>query len=131
MNTPENPRRAWGPDQLTLPISPIHAPVMPKGATIAERFGAFHQHNPHVYRAFRSLANQLRDAGVSKGSSKLIIERLRWEYTLRTAGVEKFKISNDYTALYARLLVYREPKFLGWFQLKALSYEFDPGILSD
>lgn len=44
---------------------------------------------------------------------------MRWDSDLSTKD-DVFKISNDYIALYARLMVYRYPEFEGFFELKRM-----------
>ena len=47
---------------------------------------------------------------------KQIFEVIRWEYDLKTTG--DFKLNNNYTAWYARLVMERNPSLDGFFQLR-------------
>lgn len=90
-------------------------------ATIEERFLAFHEANPHVYRSLVALARQMRAGGRARVSIKLLIERLRWEYAMRTTRPEgEYAINNDYTSRYARLIMASNPDLAGIFELRRL-----------
>jgi len=84
---------------------------------IVIRFEKFHHENPNVFRLFKKYANQLWRVGVRRHGAKSIMERLRWDYGFETVG-EPFKISNSYTAMYARLLILKDKKFKKFFKLK-------------
>lgn len=88
--------------------------------SIQDRFMDYHAKNPHVYRLFVKFARDLKARGWSKGSAKLIIERMRWEIMLQTTSNDEFKISNDYTSRYARLAMDSEPDLARFFDVKAL-----------
>lgn len=94
-------------------------PQVSKEATIQERFEAFHRANPHVYAALRSLALQMLGNGVRQYGIKGLFERLRWEFSLATKG-EPFRLSNDFSSRYARLLIERNPELEGFFELRSL-----------
>lgn len=97
-------------------------PKVSKGATIQQRFEAFHSANPHVYAALRSLAFQMLSNGVRQYGIKGLFEILRWQFALQTKG-EPFKLCNDYTSRYARLLVKLNPQLDGFFELRELRGE--------
>ena len=94
-------------------------PVPVAGKTIAERFKQFHKLNPHVYERIKNHAFFLKEAGVQKFGMKAIFEKLRWDYAVQTQG-EPFKLSNDFTAHYARLVMFNEPELKGFFVTKQL-----------
>lgn len=103
----------------------LQATVQPdvvREATIQERFEAFHSANPQVYFALRSLALRLVRNGVRKYGVKGLFERLRWEYAMQTQG-ESYKLCNDYSSRYARLLMEREPELAGFFEMRELRAE--------
>ena len=77
--------------------------------TVEAKFNTFHAANPHVYRLFMRFAYELMKAGHKKLSSKLIIERIRWEAAISTTGAgwhvaagRPFLIDNRFTAWYSR-----------------------------
>ena len=88
--------------------------------SLMKSFKAFHAENGHVFNAFRALALQAKDAGIAKTSHWLIINKLRWDYAIQTSG-KAFRISNDHIALYPRLLIWQNPEFDGFFELKRMN----------
>jgi hypothetical protein len=77
--------------------------------TVKDKFESFNVANPHVYGLFKKFAAQAIRAGVKRMSSKLIIERIRWETMVTTTGAgwsatakKPFKLDNRFTAHYSR-----------------------------
>tara|TARA_B100001750_G_C15512334_1_gene604524 strand:- start:594 stop:926 length:333 start_codon:yes stop_codon:yes gene_type:complete len=93
-------------DYLSFPLIPSYP----------ESFIDFHRANPHVYDRIVELTFRRKDAGWKRGSMKQIFEVIRWEYDLKTTG--DFKLNNNYTAWYARLVMERNPSLDGFFQLR-------------
>lgn len=91
-------------------------PKVARSATIQERFESFHQHNPHVYAALKSLAFQMLGNGVRRYGIKGLFEILRWQFSLQTNG-EAFRLPNNFSSRYARLLIQQEPQLDGFFEL--------------
>jgi len=88
---------------------------MPSSRHLAA-FQRFHSENPHVYVALERLAFKLRNKGVTRWGIKALWEVCRYELALNTsAPVSTFKLNNNYTACYARLLMERNPEDLGGF----------------
>ncbi len=96
---------------LLLPIQPV-----PKRPTIAESFQEFHTLNPHVYDILRREALLVKGAG-KRVSMKGLFEHLRWEYMVHT-NHQDYKLNNNYTAHYARMLMEREPELAGFFETR-------------
>lgn len=95
--------------QLALDLHPLITPDHEPESTIAERFDAFHERNPHVADALEALADQwllLHD----RVGMKALFERLRWESGIQTAG-DVWRLNNSFTALYGRLLISRRPEW--------------------
>ena len=84
------------------------------------QFKEFHEGNPHVYQRFRELAHQMKRSGRPRYSSKMIINVLRWEEDLKTTG-DEFKINDRFQSIYGRLLIWHEPEFDGFFELRVRS----------
>lgn len=104
--------------QLSLfDTRPLVDPDYDEGMTIEERFQTFHQANPHVYYALRDLAIGLKDRGWNHYGIKALFEVLRFKHAMRTNG-DAYKLNNNYTALYARLLMEREPYLRGFFETR-------------
>lgn len=88
--------------------------------TIAEAFEEFHAENPHVYRKLRELALGLVDRGHRKLGIGMLFEVLRWQTMMETTDPSGFKLNNNYRALYARLLMDREPLLEDVFETRSL-----------
>lgn len=101
-----------------LPFDELIKPVdgnVGKG-TIEERFSRFHEKNPHVYQALRTVALWCLKNGKRMGM-KAIYERVRWEFNIRTDG-EPYKLNNDFTSMYSRLIMENEPQLDGFFETR-------------
>lgn len=87
-------------------------------ATMSERFETFHAENPRVYRVLVSLARQWIEAtGRNKLGIKTLYERARWEIAIATNDPD-YKLNNNFTAFYARLIMLQEPDLRGLFDLR-------------
>lgn len=86
------------------------------------RFGRFHGQNPHVYARLVAMARQLRASGIERYGIKALYEVLRFE-SLTTKNTEgpsaPFKLNNNFTAYYARLIERQEPDLAGFFQMRS------------
>lgn len=97
---------------------------------LQERFEHFHKLNPAVLDAIVRIAKQLKGRGFRQAGMKLIFERLRWLYALQTSG-EDYKLNNNYTAFYARLVMHQHPELDGFFKLRKQRIEYDPSSTDD
>lgn len=103
-------------NQLNLNFEPI---IEIKGDSIPERFKRFHAANRHVYDALVNLARQFRQRRAdSKIGIGMLYEVLRWNYYMTTESEDDYKLSNDFRACYARLIMSQEPDLKGIFQTK-------------
>jgi len=87
--------------------------------TIAQRFARFHAANPHVYELFARFAAEVRAAGHNRFSADAILHRIRWYCGVETKNMD-FKINNDFSAYYSRLLVSNDPSFDGFFETRRI-----------
>ena len=94
-------------EQLGLFDAPIVQPPMIRGATLADRFEAFHRLNPHVFAAIERQALRLAAQGEKRIGVKAITEDLR-RGRIATVG-DDWRLNNSWPAFYARLLVKRHP----------------------
>ena len=97
------------------PFAPI---AVDRSATIDEQFQAFHEANRWVYDALVQLARQRVEAGRKVGI-KALVERLRWDWELATTG-DTWKLNNNFTSRYARLMMSREADLVGLFETREL-----------
>lgn len=103
-------------EQLGLFDAPIVQPPMIRGATLAERFEAFHRLNPHVFAAIERQALRLAAQGEKRIGVKAITEDLR-RGRIATTG-DDWRINNSWPAFYARLLVKRHPGLEGVIEMR-------------
>ena len=101
-------------EQLALFGQPI-VRVSHEG-TISERFERFHSANPHIAESLTHLALQERAIGATRISMKYLFEVLRWKRRQSIQTDEPYKINNDFTPLYARLIADRDPRLAGLFE---------------
>ena len=82
-------------------------------------FWEFHSENPHVYDKLEQLALQLRRSGINRWGMKALWEVCRYELMLRTsASAKSFRLNNNHTAYYARLLMDQNPELAGFFETR-------------
>lgn len=89
------------------------------GKTIDARFEAFHRENPIVYRTLVRLAREALRHGKKRIGMKSLWERMRWHIWLETRG-DEFRLNNDFTSRYARLIEQQESDLAGIFETRRL-----------
>ena len=93
---------------------------------LVDRFFKYHRGSPKVWDLFKDYAEEAYRSGRNNFSAWAIINRVRWDHEIEKR--EEFKISNDYIALYSRMLVAGRPKFRGFFRLRPLKHEKEPEL---
>lgn len=88
--------------------------------SIQQGFEDFHRNNPHVYRLLVRFARELRDSGMTKSGIRMVWERMRWEMTVKVYDHAKFKLNNNYTSRYVRLIMQQEEDLNGFFEVRDL-----------
>lgn len=87
-------------------------------ASISDKFEQFHTENPRVYTTLVRLAREwINRTGRQKLGIKTLYERARWEIALATSDPD-YRLNNNYTAYYARLIMHQEPDLDGMFDLR-------------
>lgn len=86
---------------------------------IKQSFDRFHQENPAFYQQFCRFALQLLAKGHKRLSSKLIVERIRWETMLQSTDTD-YKINNNFTPHFARKFMADFPNHDGVFETRAV-----------
>jgi len=84
---------------------------------LVRKFKAFHEANPHIYQELRRLALKMRGTGRKRYGIKSLFEVLRWHRALASTD-DDFKLNNNYTSFYARVLMEQEPELAGFFNLR-------------
>lgn len=107
-------------EQLELTFD-IRLPEPSKTRSIGESFEMFHELNPSVYRNLVLLCRQLAGRGRRKIGMKMVFEVLRWNYMLATDDPNsEYRLNNNYTSRYARLIGQQEPDLAGLFETRGL-----------
>jgi hypothetical protein len=83
------------------------------------KFQEFHKQNPQVYLALRERALQLKRKGWSHYGIKAIVEVVRFHRALETTD-PNFKLNNNYSSRYARILMEQESELKEFFQTREL-----------
>lgn len=92
--------------------------LCPCPGSVSEQFERFHAENPGVYTTLVRLAREwIGHTGRHKLGIKTLYERARWEIALATSDPD-YKLNNNYTAYYARLLMRENPDLAGLFDLR-------------
>jgi uncharacterized Zn finger protein (UPF0148 family) len=82
-------------------------------------FQIFHEENPHVYDEIVRLARVAKTRGHTRWGIKGIFEVLRWSQMI-TNGDNEFKLNNNYTSAYARLVMENEPDLEDFFETRSI-----------
>lgn len=82
--------------------------------------------NPTVYTLFDRFTRQAMSAGLTKCSSRMIVERIRWETAIKTNAVEQIdgrdiKIGNNHTAYLSRWWKERNPRYRSMFATRRVA----------
>ena len=84
-----------------------------------ETFEDFHKRNPNVWKYFVLYAREMKRNGRRRYGAKSIMERVRWHFDSEKPQ-EEFKVNNNYTAMYARMLVAKDPAFKDFFEFRTV-----------
>lgn len=83
-------------------------------------FWEFHRENPEVYTRLVTLARAWKERRPGqKLGMKMLFEVLRWEVAMKTTG-DTFRLNNNLTSYYSRLIMQREPELSGLFETRRL-----------
>lgn len=88
--------------------------------TLKDRFEKFDKENPHIYGLFCKYTKEATSSGKDRLSHWLVANRIRWDAEVVTNTDEKYKISNDFIALYARKFMEEYPEHNGFFKTKEM-----------
>jgi hypothetical protein len=87
--------------------------------TLEQRFREFRTANPKVEVWLADRALELRARGRRRYSMSTLIQVARWESDLKANDPNStLKINNDFSPLYARLLMRQHPELHGFFELR-------------
>jgi hypothetical protein len=98
--------------------------------SVYERWKEYHLANPSFYEQFQRFAREAMRTR-SKIGARLIFERMRW-FEQVEKGTNRYRVCNNFSAYYARLLMLDKPEFKSLFNTKSLkSGVTDADILRD
>ena len=100
-----------------LPIEQVE-----RQESIGETFIEFHRRNPHIYHLLKDYALLVKRAGRKIGM-KALFERIRWDYMVQSRSQTEYKLNNNFTAYYARLLMDAEPELAGFFETRGRQHD--------
>lgn len=109
MTAQDIPQPDW--IQLMLRLGEWHQKplLQAEGGTPAERFASFHERNPQVFRAIVEVTRQKKRMGKTYVSMRGIFELLRETHSLQVRG-DRYRLNNDYTSFYSRLIADVHPE---------------------
>lgn len=90
--------------------------------TMQQRFEDFHRGHPDVYRELVKRAREAARSGHRCGI-RMIWERMRWHFYIEMSGDDEYKLNNNYTSRYARLIEDQEPDLRDFFEKRELRSE--------
>ncbi len=97
----------------------LKRPLTPWVSPIERAFQEFHAANPQVYSTLLRLAREAVSRGKRKLGMKMLWEVARWQIYLETVG-DDFKLNNNFTSRYARMMMTCEPDLKDVFNLREL-----------
>ena len=89
-------------------IAPLVQPENDPTLTIQQRFEAFNEQNPWVLSALEALIADWLAHGHRRAGIKQMFEVIRYRYGRETTDTS-FRLNNNWTSRYARLVVERHP----------------------
>lgn len=102
-------------------MSTTHDNVIPmlQPGSIQAQFETFHKDNPVVYRQLVALAMEWLDQRQAVGM-KMLWEVLRWQLSINIHAGDEFKLNNNFTSRYARMLLDDFPEWEGRIKTREL-----------
>lgn len=95
--------------------------VTRKSTDLEAKFARFHMRNPKIYELFKRFTFEAIGAGREHYSSRTIFHRIRWHVEIETDSDDRFKINNNHSPYYGRMLMRDFPKTRGFFRTRELA----------
>jgi hypothetical protein len=86
-----------------------------------DKFFEYHEKNPHVFELFVKYAKKVKASGYKHYGMHTIMHRVRWHINIDTEDPDGYKMDNNYSSRYARLLAKEYPEFEGFFHTRKLA----------
>ena len=83
-------------------------------------FKEYHADNLEIYRMLRRFAYEQINAGATKYSCRLILDRIKWDIDKRDHGDTNFKIPSYASPWYARKFLADHPQYSDFFTLRKM-----------
>jgi hypothetical protein len=90
---------------------------------LQHEFDTFHADNPEIYTELVDMARQAKALGKTKLGIRMLMETLRWNWTLQTVGDSEYKLNDHFCPFYSRLIMALEPDLRGIFETRRRSGE--------
>jgi len=90
--------------------------------TLKQKWWIYHKKNPHVYELVERFTLEIISHGFRNYSINSIFERIRWHTDVKTTG-DKFKVSNNHHAYYARYFMHNNPQYKDFFRTQKINNE--------
>lgn len=96
-----------------------------------ERFHEFHRNNPEVFALIQQITYHLRDdVGLNRCSIDMIYHRVRWLHFVETRSADDFKLNNNHTAFYARVLCAIDSSLRDFFETRRQREHFEIDLIA-
>lgn len=82
-------------------------------------FMQFHQQHPEIYQGIVILSREMKKRGMKQWGMKAAFEVLRFQWVLRYNRSD-FKVNNNYTSHYSRLIMDCEPDLEDFYETRTL-----------
>ena len=98
-----------------------------------EAFDRLHAKDPRLYEMFRMFTLELIAAGVRHSGAELIVNRIRWETTLR-AGNDHYKVNSKFRKPLALKFIEEFPQHIDFFEFRdfgEMGMSYDERLMND
>ena len=80
------------------------------------KFFKYHKESPHIFNLFVAFSKEIKAKGYKTYSMRTIMHRIRWHVDITTNDPDGFKMNNNYSSRYARMLANEYPDFKDFFK---------------
>jgi hypothetical protein len=93
---------------------------LPTANSASDAFLRYHYQHPYVYDELVRMARRWKDSGKAHCSIKMLWEVLRYNFGVTIDSEDGFRLNNNYTSRYARLIMGREDDLADLFETREL-----------
>jgi len=95
----------------------FHNPFKGIDKDTIQAFKTYHEAHPKLYELFKKYAYQMKNSGRKYYGAQSIVERIRWDMNINHNS-DEFKINNNFSSMYSRLLISDYPEFKDFFRTR-------------